>query len=246
MGSLKMLTVLQLNLNSLSGAIPCALGNLKKLNELRLDSNVLNGSIPACMRNLTALQVLNLRSNNLSGPVPRWIGELPSLHNLSLSFNRLSGPLPVSIGNLSSLQYLWLNSNQLNGRIPSSLSRLWSLSELDLSINNFTGPLPDLSHLNNLTTCSIKDNAGICHNLDFQAKRDTCGYLLTPECRATDCQVLSGWIRLDSASCCSDPRVDCNGLGRVTGLYLRLSNISGEIPVRISYLDQLILLFVNL
>lgn len=235
------LTLLYIDRNELTGPIPQSMGGLKKLQELSLFKNQISGSIPDSIANLTSLKILNLSQNRLSGAIPEGIGGLRSLRNLSLSANSLSYHIPVSLGNMSSLRFLRLDSNLLNGSIPSSFSHLSSLSILDLSNNSFSGPLPEITLFKNLSTCSIENNSGLCHNLDsFQIANDICSYSLTSECPMKDCEVLKSWINLDSNPCCLDPRVVCDKAERITELHLRNLNLSGSITSRIIQLDHLV------
>ena len=59
MGDLSNLTLLRLEWNDLTGAIPAQLGKLTRLESLYLGGNRLSGAIPAELGNLTNLQVIS-------------------------------------------------------------------------------------------------------------------------------------------------------------------------------------------
>ena len=64
------LSVLALQSNQLTGAIPASLGNLGMLVRLDLSFNHLFGSIPTKLADAPLLEVIDIRNNTLSGSVP--------------------------------------------------------------------------------------------------------------------------------------------------------------------------------
>ncbi|CAH1452511.1 unnamed protein product [Lactuca virosa] len=94
--------------------------NLKLLKIINLSSNNLTGQIPYQITNLSDLVALNLSRNNLSGEIPRKIGEMKKLLTLDLSRNNFSGWIPSSMSQMSLLNDLDLSFNKLSGRIPTS------------------------------------------------------------------------------------------------------------------------------
>ncbi|KAJ6876131.1 LRR receptor kinase BAK1 [Populus alba x Populus x berolinensis] len=70
MGSLEKLSVLTLQSNHLTGAIPASLGGLGMLMRLDLSYNHLFGSIPIKVADAPLLEFLDIRNNTLSGNVP--------------------------------------------------------------------------------------------------------------------------------------------------------------------------------
>lgn len=67
---MKKLSVLSLQSNNLSGALPASLGELGELRRLDLSFNRLFGSIPTRLADAPMLNVLDVRNNTLSGSVP--------------------------------------------------------------------------------------------------------------------------------------------------------------------------------
>ncbi|XP_075663914.1 receptor-like protein EIX2 [Castanea sativa] len=94
--------------------------NLKLLRLIDLSSNNLSGSIPTEISDLFELRFLNLSRNHLMGKIPEKIGSMKELESVDLSRNHLSGEIPPSISNLTFLSLLDLSYNNLSGRIPSS------------------------------------------------------------------------------------------------------------------------------
>ncbi|RWW29881.1 hypothetical protein GW17_00005565 [Ensete ventricosum] len=136
------LSIIHLQENLISGAIPPDIANLTNLTLLNLSSNLLNGTIPKEIFRLSKLERLILSNNLLIGSIPPEIGNAVSVGLLDLSSNRLSGEIPSSIGNLDRINYLYLHRNELVGSIPAALGGCKSLDDLDLSCNRLTGKLP--------------------------------------------------------------------------------------------------------
>ncbi|XP_075667753.1 receptor-like protein EIX2 [Castanea sativa] len=94
--------------------------NLKLVRLIDLSSNKLSGSIPVEISDLSELRFLNLSRNHLIGKIPEKIGSMKELESVDLSRNHLSGEIPPSMSNLTFLSLLDLSYNNLSGRIPSS------------------------------------------------------------------------------------------------------------------------------
>jgi hypothetical protein len=67
---MRSLSVLALQYNQLTGAIPASLGDLQMLTRLDLSFNYFFGSIPVWLVNAPIPEVLNIQNNSLSGIVP--------------------------------------------------------------------------------------------------------------------------------------------------------------------------------
>ncbi|GMN35587.1 hypothetical protein TIFTF001_048467 [Ficus carica] len=85
-----------------------------------LSRNNLSGEIPTGITNLSYLGTLNLSMNQLSGSIPKNIGDLRQLETLDLSCNHIEGPIPTSMSSLTFLSHLNLSHNDLSGTIPSA------------------------------------------------------------------------------------------------------------------------------
>ncbi|KAM3245348.1 hypothetical protein ACQJBY_056587 [Aegilops geniculata] len=86
---------------------------------LDLSSNSLTGHVPEEITLLIGLTNLNLSNNQLTGAIPNHIGDLRQLDSLDLSLNEFSSAIPSSLSALTYLSYLNLSYNNLSGAIPS-------------------------------------------------------------------------------------------------------------------------------
>ena len=135
------------------------LGSLTLLTSLDLSNNKLSGEIPTEFGNLANLRMLSLSDNQLAGEIQRELGNLSNIELLSFSNNQLTGEIPAELGNLANLQTLWLSGNQLTGEIPTELGRLTGLTDLLLSHNDLEGSIPaSLGSLRNLERLSLRSN----------------------------------------------------------------------------------------
>lgn len=91
----RLLKMIDLSGNQLSGRIPAELGDLLKLVSLDLSSNNLSGQIPSELGNLRSLDFLDLSRNRLSGTIPSSLSQIDRLGVLNLSYNNLSGKIPL-------------------------------------------------------------------------------------------------------------------------------------------------------
>ncbi|XP_052107379.1 receptor-like protein EIX2 isoform X1 [Arachis duranensis] len=103
--------------------------NLKLMRMVDLSSNDLTGTMSPQLFSLSQLHFLNLSHNRLTGTIPKEIGNMTQLESLDLSKNELTGQIPESISSLSFLDNLNLSFNNLSGQIPSG-TQLQSFSEL--------------------------------------------------------------------------------------------------------------------
>jgi len=155
-------STLFLSNNKFSGpaSFPCNIGS-RILKVLDLSNNLLTGWIPDCLRNFTSLGILNLASNNFSGKIPSSMGSMLNLETLSLHNNSFVGELPLSLRNCSSLVFLDLSSNKLRGEIPGWIGEsMPSLEVLSLQSNGFNGSIPpNLCHLSNILILDLSLNS---------------------------------------------------------------------------------------
>jgi len=131
--SLRSLEVINLRLNTMSGAFPQYFADFLNLSVLMLLGSDLNGLFPPKIFELKHLTSLELSGNaNLMLKVE----TLPkgcSLETLALDGTNLSIAKPSSFGNLRFLQALHLDAKVISKELSSSLSTLDSLEELSLS-----------------------------------------------------------------------------------------------------------------
>ncbi|XP_068648691.1 leucine-rich repeat receptor-like protein kinase TDR [Aristolochia californica] len=93
-GSCNSISVIELEKNHLSGAIPEHVANCRDLERLDFAHNALTGSIPSELANLPRLSILDLSHNKLTGPMPPRFGNSSRLALLNVSFNNISGSIP--------------------------------------------------------------------------------------------------------------------------------------------------------
>nr|GMD52424.1 verticillium wilt disease resistance protein [Ipomoea batatas] len=130
------LSVIQLDQNNLSSAVPEFLANLTALS---LGNCQLQGEFPKAILQLQTLHHLDLSNNhNLSGGIPEFHFS-GSLETVSLRFTSFSGSLPDSIGNLHNLSSIDLSNCNFFGPLPFTMANLMSLAYVDFSHNNFNG-----------------------------------------------------------------------------------------------------------
>ncbi|CAN0553633.1 unnamed protein product, partial [Ectocarpus sp. 8 AP-2014] len=88
---------------------------LKKLN---LEKNSIGGALPTSLAECKALEDLNISNNQLMGPLLHipW-ANLENLEHLLLGNNKLEGTLPASFGSLKALVSLDCSKNQLAGEV---------------------------------------------------------------------------------------------------------------------------------
>lgn len=148
------LTVLSLSACNLQGRFPEQIFQVRTLKSLDLSRNCITGSLPEFTHSGSFTKIM-LSQTNFSGPLPDSIGNLVSLATIDLSNCNFSGSIPSAVGNLKELVYLDFSWNNFSSRIPSFLMSK-RLEYLDLSHNYLTGPilsnhfegLAELAHVN--------------------------------------------------------------------------------------------------
>lgn len=179
LSTLRMLRVLNLSMNILSGPFPTpSLINssyFPLLQHVDLYSNKLNGLLPPFSATQAHLRYIDLSFNSFSGVIPDSYGEMGDVVFLDLRSNLLSGRLPASLGRLNKLRMMNLASNPIVGEIPHTFGNLKSLMMLGLWDCNLVGSIPQefgkLRHLrelklqSNFLSGSIPPQLGFLDNL---------------------------------------------------------------------------------
>ncbi|KAF3786934.1 Receptor-like protein 12 [Nymphaea thermarum] len=162
----RMLTLLDLANNNISGSLPSWLWGMSSLQHLNLSHNMLTIlEEPIAVGNSTSsLVVLDLHSNLLGPDLPpfppnaifldfssnRYVSNIPSnvnstfLRYLSISDSNITGSIPESLCNSEMLMVVDLSNNRLEGSIPYCLRNSTKLFALDLGKNQLSGPIPDV------------------------------------------------------------------------------------------------------
>lgn len=146
------ISLLELRLNNVSGAVPTELGELPSLETLRLDGNpLLSGTLPTELGAMTSLRVLALGNNTISGSIPDELLKLKKLVFLDLQQNFISGTLPQSkTHRWPELVHMKLGDNRISGSLPP-FTELETLGYFNVQRNAFSGTLPsEVALLTNL------------------------------------------------------------------------------------------------
>ncbi|KXS09447.1 L domain-like protein [Gonapodya prolifera JEL478] len=245
-----------------NGTLP-RFDGLPNMEELHLGDNSFTGTIPPLqvMPHLTWFQVSR---NQLEGPIPNLAG-LVNLTRLKVTANvDMSGPLPdFAKLNITKLTRLIATRTKLSGPIPD-MSKLKALVAVELSNNNLSGPV-DGKIPSQVTRCFLTlggTNPGLTQcTYDVPVPCRASGQSIAkqqncpnpkPNTNAADCQILADfldhsnipngifWLR---PACCSrddsDTLVDCDNLGRVTGLRFSQIGLQGNISGDLSKLSKL-------
>lgn len=136
--------------NALHGPLR-GLNKYRLLEVLNLSSNRLTGRLPPSIGYLRRLRILDLHGNALTGNLDEQTSKarlhhLKSLTHISFDDNKFTGPFPSCCLKMAWIVELHLSGMELNGQIPDC-HRLGKLKVLDLSFNAFTGPVPDFGRL---------------------------------------------------------------------------------------------------
>ena len=182
---------------------------------LDLSEAGLTGRIPPTLGDLSRLEVLALNGNRLTGAIPPEIAAIPGLRHIHLEHNRLTGAIPPQLATIPDL-WLDLSGNRLEGCIPAGLDDIGEYGEPDSNPGLYrcdgSGP----------PTCARAETAPDCAVL-LEA-RDT----------------LAGTATLNWSA--DVPLADWQGVtvdgetGRVVGLELERTRLSGRIPPALSQL----------
>ncbi|GKV30367.1 hypothetical protein SLEP1_g39183 [Rubroshorea leprosula] len=244
-------TFINLSKNNFSGSIS-SLCTITSGNLVFLDAshNQLSGKLPDCMTQWTSLVVLNLANNHLSGKIPSSIGSLSCLESLGLQNNNFSGEIPWALGSCSALQFLDLNYNSFSGIIPTWIGeRLSSLTFLLLRSNNFSGDIPlKLCWLTNIMLLDLSNNnlskniPWCIHNLTALAQKENSARDHSFPIRI-DADPENNGRYADKASVMWKGMERDYGNGNLKNLRiidLSSNKLTGEIPVQISVLFELV------
>ncbi|KAL5547663.1 hypothetical protein UlMin_002894 [Ulmus minor] len=105
----------------ISGDLPPFRG-CESVSVIELSMNNLSGALPNGISNCHVLQRIDLGNNKLSGQIPDELATLPDLGIVDLSHNSFNGSIPAKFSHSSSLILLNVSFNDISGSIPSEKS----------------------------------------------------------------------------------------------------------------------------
>ncbi|KAL6127934.1 hypothetical protein ACLB2K_071295 [Fragaria x ananassa] len=97
---------------------------LRLVRIMDISDNIISGEIFEELTSLEALQTLNLSNNLLTGEIPSKIGHLSRLETLDLSKNHLVGVIPASMRSMTFLNHLNLQQSERTHSRKHSASEL--------------------------------------------------------------------------------------------------------------------------
>ncbi|KAK3432393.1 hypothetical protein EUGRSUZ_E04285 [Eucalyptus grandis] len=240
------LMALDLSKNQLDGLIPQELYNLGWLEYLDLSDNNLSGPLPSLFISQRMLHI-HLSRNKLNGTLVHALSNSSYLVTLDLSENEFFGSIPYWLGNLSQLTILSLKGNSFYGTFPEQLCRLKSLSMIDLSENNLFGPLPScLGPLNLSKDYTDKVTSTMNNEIhmigwpsrpyvrSIKNNREIYHMKMKGEFQAPHIVGFTTKRRFDSYK--------GYALLKMVGLLLSCNQFSGEIPLEIAILQEMLVL----
>ncbi|VAH37932.1 unnamed protein product [Triticum turgidum subsp. durum] len=155
MNNLSNIYELRLDGNKFKGTLPHDLAG-KLVRVIDLHDNQLSGELNVSFWNMSYLRVLNLAGNRITGKIDQHICGFTEIHLLDLSRNNLTGSVPNSC--FIVLNFLNLTGNSLSGDISFPLFNTSSLIALDIRHNQFMGNVNWVGYLENIRLLSLGGN----------------------------------------------------------------------------------------
>ncbi|PRQ37347.1 putative non-specific serine/threonine protein kinase [Rosa chinensis] len=215
------------SLNKFNGSISRGLGKCSKLQVFRASYNDLSGFLPDDIYIVSTLQEVALPQNSLYGAISE---RLVNLQIFDLSSNDLSGGLPTSIGKR-------FKKNNFSGTLPLSLYSCKLLKAIRLSENNLEGEIqPEILSLKSLSFLLVGTN---------RLTNITKALQILVHCRSLV------FLSFKSSFIGEEMHADLgmvgtDGFENLLILALHNSELTGQIPVWVSTLKKLEVLFLSL
>jgi len=244
--NLRQLSILDMGRNNFTGSLPISIYSCKSLRAIRLSRNQLEGRILPAMLQLKFLSFLSLGHNKLTN-IKEAINILLHCKNLNILFlegNFLHEAMPgddyeVGFHGFKNRRALNLADSQLTGQLPIWLSKLRNLETLDLSFNRITGSIPSwLSTLPRLFRLDLSNNL-----ISGEFQKELCSFpaLISPKALRDDI-----YLYLPIFLVKNDALLQYNSLSNLQSkIDISNNNLSGNIPVEIGRLKQLLMLGVS-
>ncbi|KAM3730086.1 hypothetical protein ACB098_12G060900 [Castanea mollissima] len=222
--------ILNLKSNHLKGQLPHLSANVEVLN---IANNSFSGSISTFLchkvNRRNKLQVLDASNNLLSGKLSYCWKYWQSLIYLNLGSNNLSGRIPYSMVSLVGIKALRLHNNSISGDIPSSLQKCSNLTLIDIGENHFPmtiplwiGKMPSLQILRLRSSGAMAMLPDYAYGVNLEYFNDVSPYFVS-------LMLVSKGNVLEYEG----------NLRFVKIIDLSSNNLSGSIPVEISFLSKL-------
>ncbi|XP_028054571.1 receptor-like protein 14, partial [Camellia sinensis] len=240
---------INLSRNAFGGSIPSSIGKMRILEVLDLSSNNLSGEVPKqLVRNCRSLRSLALSNNKFHGQMFSDDFKLTQIEYLRLNDNQFTGPLTNVVFNLSKLSMLDISNNNMSGKILDSMNNMIRLRTLIMRNNAFNGQFPcalipnvfmDISHNSfsgTLTSCS-NPNLGVVVHVHLQGNHFT---KFIPEALTN----LSKLVTLDVSDNNLSGRIPLSIrlLANLSILILRGNQLGGSIPTQLCQLNKISLM----
>ncbi|KAK7860996.1 receptor-like protein eix2 [Quercus suber] len=211
------LEVLDASNNLLSGKLSHCWMYWQSLVYLNLGSNNLSGRIPYLMVSLVGLKALHLHNNSISGDIPSSLQKCSNLTLIDIGENHFPMTIPLWIGKMPSLQIL-RRSSGFKGHIPLQICQLSYLRVLDLANNSLSSSIPKC--LNLIRAMAMLPDYAYGVNLEYfnDVSLYYVSLMLVPKGNVLEYE---GNLRF------------------VKTIDLSSNNLSGSIPIEISFLSKL-------
>ena len=98
------LTRLQISNNNLDLPLPMKVNNMKSLTVLHLQKNNISGALPESLCELTNMDNFNISHNQITGRLPSFIGNWSRCRIFMCTGNDIKGPVPASISKMINLK----------------------------------------------------------------------------------------------------------------------------------------------
>ncbi|KAF5932229.1 hypothetical protein HYC85_028400 [Camellia sinensis] len=240
---------INLSRNAFGGSIPSSIGKMRILEVLDLSNNNLSGEVPKqLVRNCRSLRSLALSNNKFHGQMFSDDFKLTQIEYLRLNDNQFTGPLANVVFNLSKLSMLDISNNNMSGKILDSMNNMIRLRTLIMRNNAFNGQFPcalipnvfmDISHNSfsgTLTSCS-NPNLGVLEHVHLQGNHFM---EFIPEALIN----LSKLVTLDVSdnNLSGSIPLSIRLLANLSILILRGNQLGGSIPTQLCQLNKISLM----
>ncbi|KAL1202027.1 Receptor-like protein 1 [Cardamine amara subsp. amara] len=236
------LKVIDISYNSFFGSIPRNV-EFPFLRELRLQSNEFMGVIPNTLFKAELLEVIDVRYNKFSGMILDTIGKSTMLGVLLLRNNRFQTQISEKICQLLEVGILDLSHNKFKGAIPPCFSKM-SFGAKKYDSNMAFDPVDGFSQVSFLQDWSYTSALNLDDDFSYGAQRTPAiivDFLTKRRYEAYQGDILRYMYGLDLSSnqLSGEIPVEIGNLQNIVSLNLSSNSLTGSIPESISKLRDL-------